>query len=176
MRTIQSSIFSISTVILVIVLSSCGQQPQDANKTSSKAETPVSPPPPPKPASDLDAQAQDAVDLAITSFATRSSLNPISVSPELSKRLKPYEDGTTFERKVTGVQNSFRDEGSLTKVKPGSKYITKFKGGLNAEVSFIDGTVGLKKGTLYVAENTHAMVNGEKYVFMGGYWKRDSAR
>jgi len=131
----------------------------------------VEPPSPPKIVSDLDKRTQDAVDLAIAQNAMSMSLNPLSISAALKQRLGVYDGRAHMDQKVELVENSFVD-GCITRIKPGGSFVTKFEKALVAEISFLDGRVGIKHGGIFVQENTHALINGKPYIFTAGLWKK----
>ena len=118
----------------------------------------------------LEGESLDAVDLLIAQNALRSSFNPISLSPQLQKRLSKYDEQVRFELNIKGVREPFMGKDAKTEIPAGAQFGGKLEGALNAEIQILNGEVGIRSGEIFVSEGTEATVNGLHYRCREGRW------
>lgn len=117
----------------------------------------------------LEGELLDAMDLLI--FASSgSSFNPVKPSENLESRLKKYFGNVKYNLEAKGVRNLLVENGAMTTVPAGSVFVGKLAGALNAEISIIEGEIGIEKGEIVVGEGTRATVNGDEYKYQSGKW------
>ena len=144
----------ISTIcVSLLVLSGCTKQSATEQQSS------------------LDPLMTDAVELAILTLATNASLNPVDIDPDLRARLQKYTSNTEMQSEVRNVQATFKD-GVHVKVTPVGVAKYKFKGAINAEITIVDGEVGLTAaGKIFISDGAILEINQGRYMFAGASWK-----
>ena len=130
----------------------------------------------------LSENTQDIIDFTITKLSLmvstiqikRSSGTTKATSIELSQprqaQFSQYDKKIKFNIKVEGVDVFFGENTALITIPTGAKLYGTLEGLLNADIRFMTGQVGIKKGETFVSEGAEATVNGNQFIYVQGQW------
>jgi hypothetical protein len=114
----------------------------------------------------------DAVDLTVVMSAQRNAFNPVSISPDIQKRLAKYNEGTKFNSKYNNIKVPFSQEGAKIIIFANGEILCKYNGSLNNTVKITDGEVGIINKEIYIKDGTRAQIDSDWYFFSNGKWRK----
>lgn len=191
MKKQRTKIFLILTAFIVCFsfLDGCGKEPSTASPPSSASvratnqtkgiqsnapATSATAPLPAKPASVLTEMQEDAIALNLAVQSSRSVVQTrgFTLAPDLIARLQKYNPSPKADEQSRQVKWSNDNDGSVFySFDEKSVWTITFRGSITAEIKYIKGKVGIKKGEVFIDEGTRIEVDGKKYIFKNGIWQ-----